>query len=140
MRDAIKPFMWAAFALLVIAGASLAVQTQQGGAAGARKKILFLTYPGVGAPGSHGHASLPAAEEQAVVYGRYGGFDVTTLKGYEPGVGNQDLTFFTPDYLSQFDGLMMMANGDIGMTTVQKRRSLTSCGAGRPSSASTARR
>ncbi len=37
---------------------------------GAPKKILFLTYPGVGAPGSHGHASLPAAEEQAVVYGK----------------------------------------------------------------------
>jgi type 1 glutamine amidotransferase len=87
----------------------------------ARKKILFLTYPGVGAPGSHGHASLPAAEEQAVEYGKAGGFDVTTLKGYEPGVGKQDLTFFTPAYLNQFDGLMMMANGEIGLTAVQKK-------------------
>ena len=121
MRDAIKPFEWFALVLLVIAAASLAAQTQQGAAAAARKRILFLTYPGVGAPGSHGHASLPAAEEQAVVYGKYGGFDVTTLKGYEPGVGNQDLRFFTPDYLNQFDGLMMMANGDIGMSTVQKQ-------------------
>ncbi len=65
--------------------------------------------------------SLPAAEEQAVVYGKSGGFDVTTLKGYEPGVGKQDLTFFTAAYLNQFDGLMMMANGDIGMTPVQKK-------------------
>ena len=46
---------------------------------------------------------------------------MTTLKGYEPGVGDPDLTFFTPDYLNQFDGLMMMANGDIGMTPVQKK-------------------
>jgi hypothetical protein len=88
---------------------------------GARKKVLFLTYPGVGAPGSHGHASLPAAEQQAVEYGKAGGFDVTALKGFEPGVGNQDLSFFTPAYLNQFDGLMMMANGDIGLTMVQKK-------------------
>ena len=47
--------------------------------------------------------------------------DVTTLKGYEPGVGKQDLSFFTPAYLNQFDGLMIMANGDIGMTPVQKK-------------------
>ncbi len=64
--------------------------------AAARKKVLFRTYPGVGAPGSHGHASLKPAEEQAVEYGKAGGFDVTTLKGYEPGVGRQDLSFFTP--------------------------------------------
>src|SRR5262245_65583827 len=117
MRHAIKRLTWASFVLVVIAGASLAMQAQQG--AGARKKVLLITYPGVGAPGSHGHASLPAAEEQAVAYGKYGGFDVTTLKGYEPGVGNQDLTFFTADYLNQFYGLMVMANRDIGMTTVK---------------------
>ena len=50
MREAIKPFKWAALVLLVIAGASLAAQAQQGAAAGARKRILFLTYPGVGHP------------------------------------------------------------------------------------------
>jgi type 1 glutamine amidotransferase len=88
---------------------------------GARKKVLFLTYPGVGSPGSHGHASLPAAEEHAVEFGKAAGFDVTTLKGYEPGVGKQDLSFFTPAYLQQFDGLMVMANGDIGMTAIQKK-------------------
>ena len=56
-----------------------------------------------------------------MAYGKSGGFDVTALKGYEPGVGKQDLTFFTAAYLNQFDGLMMMANGDIGMTPVQKK-------------------
>ena len=86
-----------------------------------RPQVLFLTYPGVGAPGSHGHASLPVAEEQAVEYGKAGGFDVTTHRGYEPGVGNQDLTFFTPEYLNRFDGLMLMTNGEIGLTTEQKQ-------------------
>jgi len=122
MRHAIKPFTSAALlVLLFIAGVSIAVQAQQGAGTGARKKVLFLTYPGVGAPGSHGHPSLPPAEQQTVEYGKVGGFDVTTLKGYEPGVGKQDLSFFTAAYLNGFDGLMMMANGDIGMTPVQKK-------------------
>ena len=85
----------------VFCGLALSVDAQQG-AAGARKKVLFLTYPGVGAPGSHGHPSLPAAEQQAVEYGKAGGFDVTTLKGYEPGVGRQDVSFLTAAYLNQW--------------------------------------
>jgi hypothetical protein len=123
MKHLCKPFTSALILACVVAGAPGLrpdLEAQQGPAA-ARKKVLFLTYPGVGAPGSHGHASLPAAEEQAVEYGRAGGFDVTALKGYEPGVGKQDLSFFTPSYLNQFDGLMMMANGDIGLTAVQKK-------------------
>lgn len=124
MRYLTKPFTPCVLVLAAIIAASsggpLKIRAQQPGSE-ARKKVLFLTYPGVGGPGSHGHPSLVPAEEQAVAYGKAGGFDVTTLKGYEPGVGKQDLTFFTPDYLNQFDGLMMMANGDIGMTPVQKK-------------------
>lgn len=108
---------------VVAAGAIVLSQDleAQGRTPDARKTVLFLTYPGVGSPGSHGHPSLPAAEEQAVEYGKAGGFDVTTLRGYEPGVGNQDLTFLTPEYLDQFDALMLMANGEIGLTDIQKR-------------------
>ena len=65
MRHLINACTRASLVLLVVVAASLVLHGQQG-AAGAPKKILFLTYPGVGAPGSHGHASLPAAEEQAV--------------------------------------------------------------------------
>jgi hypothetical protein len=124
MRQITKPLPCSMLVLLLIAvlgSAAAPALKAQPARAGQPKKILFLTYPGVGAPGSHGHASLPAAEQQAVEYGKAGGFEVTTLKGYEPGVGKQDLTFFTPAYLNQFDGLMMMANGDIGMTPVQKK-------------------
>jgi type 1 glutamine amidotransferase len=123
MRHVRQAHLFSVFIALIvsaIAVTSLGIQAQPS-RTDARKKVLFLTYPGVGSPGSHGHASLPAAEEQAVEYGKAGGFDVTTLKGYEPGVGKQDLKFFTPAYLNQFDGLMMMANGDIGLTTVQKK-------------------
>jgi hypothetical protein len=124
MRYIKKPFTFPLLVLALIvtvsAVMSLSIRAQQP-RADARKKLLFLTYPGVGAPGSHGHPSLPPAETQAVEWGKAAGFDVTALKGYEPGVGKQDLTFFTPTYLNQFDGLMMMANGDIGMTTVQKK-------------------
>jgi len=124
MRSVTKPSALCSVVLgLIIAAFSIlssGTHAQQAQSS-ARRKVLFLTYPGVGAPGSHGHASLPAAETQAVEYGKVAGFDVTTLKGYEPGVGKQDLTFFTPAYLNQFDGLMMMANGDIGLTPVQKK-------------------
>jgi type 1 glutamine amidotransferase len=117
MRQVAKSFTFLLLGLAIAAGTSS--HAQQGGAV--RKKVLIFTYPGVGAPGSHGHASLPPAEEQTVIWGKTAGFDVTALKGYEPGVGNQDLSFFTPAYLNQFDGLIMMANGDIGLTPVQKK-------------------
>ena len=122
MRNVHKPISLlgfaGAFAVSLLIGHDTGAQQAQ---ARNVKKVLFLTYPGVGAPGSHGHPSLVAAEQQAVEYGKAGGFEVETLKGYEPGVGKQDLTFFTPAYLNQFDGLMMMANGDIGLTSVQKK-------------------
>ena len=124
MRNLIKPLTFGAVLFTACAAGSLltirAIGAQQPQPASG-KKVLFLTYPGVGGPGSHGHPSLVAAEQQAVEYGKAAGFSVTTLKGYEPGVGKQDLTFFTPAYLNQFDGLMMMANGDIGLTNVQKK-------------------
>lgn len=122
MRHVLRPLAFLALGLAVLATAAalyapaLLAQGNQ-----ARKKVLVFTYPGVGAPGSHGHASLPSAEKQTLEWGRTAGFDVTALKGYEPGVGKQDLTFFTPAYLNQFDGLIMMANGDIGLTPVQKK-------------------
>src|SRR5262245_57924896 len=100
----VRRFAWIS---LLIAGAAVAASSTfsprlgaQGAAA--NKKVLIFTYPGVGAPGSHGHASLPAAEEKTVEWGKANGFDVTALKGYEPGVGKQDLSFFTPAYLNQF--------------------------------------
>ncbi len=106
---------------LIVAGSSAVPVSSQQPPAGDRKKGLFLTYPGVGEPGTHGHGSLPSAEEQAVEYGKTGGFDVTTLGGYKAGAGKRGLAFFTPEYLNQFDALMLMANGDIGLSPPQKK-------------------
>jgi len=124
MRDVTRPLTFGAVVFMLIGALWLVTErpTQaQQPVPGSGKKVLFLTYPGVGGPGSHGHPSLVPAEQQAVEYGKAAGFEVTTLKGYEPGVGKQDLSFFTPAYLNQFDALMVMANGDIGMTEVQKK-------------------
>jgi len=121
----VRRFAWMSLLVAGFIAASSSTFTPRLGAqaprAAANKKVLIFTYPGVGAPGSHGHASLPAAEEKTGEWGKANGFEVTALKGYEPGVGKQDLSFFTPAYLNQFDGLIMMANGDIGLTPVQKK-------------------
>jgi hypothetical protein len=45
---------------------------------------------------------------------------VTTLKGYEQDSRNLDLSALTPEYLGQFDGLMLMTNGNLPLTDRQK--------------------
>ncbi len=114
------------FVLLVIVatlGASLTVSTQQPGQAPAqtqpRKKLLFLTYPGVAF-----HASLDNAEKTVAELGKNGGFDVTIGPNRPTslqGADKVDLSFFTPAYLAQFDGLMMMTNGNPPFTEAQKK-------------------
>jgi type 1 glutamine amidotransferase len=50
-----------------------------------------------------------------------GGFDVTALEGYKQDSAKIDVSTITPEYLSQFDGLMLMTNGNLPFTDVQKR-------------------
>jgi type 1 glutamine amidotransferase len=84
-----------------------------------RKKLLFLTYPGVAY-----HQSLDPAEAAVTELGKAGGFDVTVdprrPKSLE-GADKIDVSFITPEYLAQFDGLMMMTNGNPPFTEAQKR-------------------
>ena len=92
---------------------------QCGGADGARKKLLFLTYPGVAY-----HQSLDPAEQAVTELGKAGGFDVTVDPGRPKsleGADKIDVSFITPEYLTQFDGLMMMTNGNPPFTEAQKR-------------------
>lgn len=66
--------------------------------------------------------AVPCPGEQAVTeYGKTGGFDVTTLEGYTQEPAKLDLSFLTPEYLAQFDGLMLMTNGNLPLTDAQKR-------------------
>jgi len=86
------------------------------GQAPARKKILFLTHAAL-----YKHPSLAPAEAAVTEYGKTGGFEVTTREGYKQEPSTLDLTFLTPDYLAQFDGLMLMTNGNLPLTVAQKQ-------------------
>jgi type 1 glutamine amidotransferase len=82
----------------------------------ARKKLLFLTHAGL-----YKHTSLGPAEKAVIELGKNGGFDVTTVEGYKQEAEKLDFSFFTPEYLAGFDGLMMMTNGNLPMTDAQKK-------------------
>ena len=86
------------------------------GQAPSRKRLLFLTHAGL-----YKHPSLGPAEAAVTEYGKTGGFDVTTLEGYKQDSAKLDMSFLTPEYLSQFDGLMLMTNGNLPLTDTQKR-------------------
>jgi len=102
-------------ALVFLAAASVAVGTLRGQAP-ARKKLLFLTHAAL-----YKHSSLAPAEAAVTEYGKSGGFDVTTLEGYKQDSAKLDMSFLTPEYLAQFDGLMLMTNGNLPLTDAQKR-------------------
>lgn len=97
--------------LVVLAGIS-SLGAQQP----ARKKLLFLTHAGL-----YKHTSLGPAEKAVIELGKAGGFEVTTVEGYKQEAEKLDFSFFTPEYLAGFDGLMLMTNGNLPMTDAQKK-------------------
>ncbi len=96
--------------IVSVVGARLHGQTA------ARKRLLFLTHAAL-----YKHPSLAPAEAAVTEYGKTGGFDVTTREGYKEESAKLDLSFLTADYLAQFDGLMLMTNGNLPLTDAQKR-------------------
>jgi type 1 glutamine amidotransferase len=100
-------------ATLLVLTAPLKSQASQS-AAGA-KKLLFLTHPAL-----YKHTSLEFAEKAVTEWGKTNGFAVTTLEGYKQNTNAIDLSMLTPEYLAQFDGLMLMTNGNLPLTDVQK--------------------
>ncbi len=79
------------------------------------RKLLFLTHAAL-----YKHTSLAPAERAVTELGAAGGFDVTTRQGYLQDPRSLDLSFLTPAYLDQFDGLMLMTNGNLPLTDEQK--------------------
>jgi type 1 glutamine amidotransferase len=99
--------------LLVAVGAAAATATaSQAGA----KKLLFLTHAAL-----YKHTSLGPAEKAVTELGKTGGYDVTTVEGYKQDAKQLDFSFFTPEYLAQFDGVMMMTNGNLPVSDAQKK-------------------
>jgi type 1 glutamine amidotransferase len=80
------------------------------------KALLFLTHAGL-----YKHPSLEPAEAAVTEWGRTSGFAVTTVQGFKQDSRNLDLSFLTPDYLNSFDGLMLMTNGNLPLTSAQRR-------------------
>jgi type 1 glutamine amidotransferase len=98
---------------LALAASTLAPHAQ---APAAPKKLLFLTHAAL-----YKHTSLGPAEKAVIELGKQGGFAVTTVDGYKQDADKLDFAFLTPDYLAQFDGLMLMTNGNLPLTDAQKR-------------------
>ena len=81
------------------------------------KKLLFLTHAAL-----YKHTSLGPAEKAVTELGKTGGFEVTTVEGYKQDPKQLDFAFLTPEYLNQFDGVMMMTNGNLPFTDAQKKK------------------
>jgi uncharacterized protein len=81
----------------------------------ATHKLLFLTHAGL-----YKHTSLGPAEQAVKEMGTRNGFAVTTVEGYKHDADKLDFSFLTRDYLNQFDGIMMMTNGNLPFTVAQK--------------------
>jgi type 1 glutamine amidotransferase len=80
------------------------------------KKLLFLTHAAL-----YKHTSLGPAEKAVTELGKAGGFEVTTVEGYKQDPKQLDFSFLTSEYLNQFDGVMMMTNGNLPMSDAQKK-------------------
>ena len=103
-------------ALLAAATLSAQAPTSAQASAGKPKKLLFLTHAAL-----YKHTSLGPAEKAVAELGKTGGFEVTTVEGYKQDPKQLDFSFLTPEYLNQFDGVMMMTNGNLPMTDAQKQ-------------------
>lgn len=106
--------------IVVLAVASLSTSSQAPtsaqATAGKPKKLLFLTHAAL-----YKHTSLGPAEKAVVELGKGGGFDVTTVEGYKQESKQLNFSFLTAEYLNQFDGVMLMTNGNLPFTDAQKK-------------------
>jgi type 1 glutamine amidotransferase len=82
----------------------------------APKRLLILTHAAL-----YKHTSLDDAEAAVTAWGRDAGFEVTSLQGYLQDAGSLDLSMISAEYLAQFDGVMMMTNGNLPLTLEQRR-------------------
>ena len=101
---------------LLVAGVAISLFLPATAQPAAKKRLLFLTQCAF-----YKHDSLPAAERAVVELGKEGGFDATVLEGYKQDADKLDLSFISAQYLAQFDGLMMMTNGELPLDDSQKR-------------------
>ena len=102
--------------LLASVGVSAAASAKATAGQAAPKRLLFLTHAAL-----YKHTSLGPAEKAVTELGKTGGYEVTTVEGYKQDAKQLDFSFLTPEYLNQFDGVMMMTNGNLPMSDAQKK-------------------
>ena len=100
----------------ILALAFIALSFQLSAFSQGPKKLLFLTHAAL-----YKHTSLGPAEKAVTELGKTGGYEVTTVEGYKQDAKQLDFSFLTPEYLNQFDGVMMMTNGNLPMSDAQKK-------------------
>jgi hypothetical protein len=108
--------MHSRLAIVVAAALTIALAGPAATQAPAKKRLLFLTHAGL-----YKHTSLGPAERAVIELGATGGFEVTTVEGYKQEAVHLDFAFLTPEYLSGFDGLMLMTNGNLPLSDAQKK-------------------
>ena len=99
--------------VLAVAGAALL--GERAAAQQQPSRLLFLTHAGL-----YKHTCLGPAELAVTSWGQRAGFEVTTLQGYQQDAESLDLSIISADYLAQYDGVMMMTNGNLPLTDSQK--------------------
>lgn len=98
-------------------GLAIAIGASTFSAGAAEKKILFLTHSA-----GFKHGSLATAEDVVKKLGEKSkDFDVTVLEGYKQDQQAIDLSILTPEYLNQFDAIMMFTTGELPLTDEQKK-------------------
>ncbi len=99
----------------ILAVAGVALFGQRAASQQQPRKLLFLTHAGY-----YKHSSLGPAETAVASWGLEAGFEVTVLQGYLQDAESLDLSIIDADYLTRFDGLMMMTNGNLPLTDPQR--------------------
>ena len=100
----------------ILAVAAVALFGEQVASRQQPRKLLFLTHAGY-----YKHSSLGPAETAVTSWGPEAGFEVTALQGYLQDAESLDLTIIDAEYLAQFDGVMMMTNGNLPLKDSQRR-------------------
>jgi hypothetical protein len=101
---------------ILVAVVAFAVAASPAAAQETPKRLLFLTHAAL-----YKHTSLAPAEAAVSAWAEDGGFTVTGLRGYLQDAGSLDLSVVNRAYLAQFDGVMMMTNGNLPMDAEQRR-------------------
>ena len=99
----------------ILAAAGAALLGERAASQQQPSKLLFLTHAGL-----YKHTSLGPAERAVASWGPSAGFEVTALQGYQQDAASLDLSMITAEYLAQFDGVMMMTNGNLPLADSQK--------------------